>query len=245
MSHICGSVPVLTPYFHVGPDTGEPTYLAKCMGKIADVSRRRRRGTKFVILHFMNVTLPANNRLEVDLGYDTDVFTVGRWGAFWTRPVNVGAVGAGIIIRYITNGAGNGGAFVDRYGRGESLQSVSPGHDSITNCNPFLLNGWVEPNFPHIPGSTAPKYDPFWICNKSAAPEMAECPLRVRQARSADHLAKRRDDRDGPRAERRPSARECQHLFGHADRLGPGRPGGALHFQPSVRGADEFGHLRL
>jgi hypothetical protein len=44
-------------------------------------------------------------------------------------------------------------------------------HNSITNCNPFLLNGWVEPNFPHIPGSTDPKYDPFWICNKNATPE--------------------------------------------------------------------------
>jgi hypothetical protein len=31
--------------------------------------------------------------------------------------------GATIPIRYITNGAGNGGVFVDRYGRGQSLSA--------------------------------------------------------------------------------------------------------------------------
>ena len=109
--------------------------------------------------------------------------------------------GPAITIRYITNGAGTGGAFVDRYGRGESLQSMSPGHDSITNCNPFLLNGWVEPDFPHIPGSTAPKYDPFWICNKSAAPEWQNVRCATGGPVQTDHLAKCRDDRDGPRSD--------------------------------------------
>ncbi|MBT2132797.1 VWA domain-containing protein [Croceibacterium sp. LX-88] len=171
MSHICGTVPVLSPSLHVGPDTGEAATSPNVWEKDLTYSPAPGGGTKFIILHFMNVTLPANNRLEVDLGYDTDVFTSASGGSFWTRPINVGAVGASIKIRYITNGAGNGGAFVDRYGRGESLQSTEPGHNSITNCNPFLINGWVEPNFPHIPGSTDPKYDPFWICNKSAAPK--------------------------------------------------------------------------
>ena len=178
MSHDCGSVPVLTPQFHIGPDTGEPTSAANTWQKALTYVPAPT-GTKLIILHFQNVTLPANNRLEVDLGYGTDVFTSASGGSFWTRPINVGVVGASVTIRYITNGANTGGAFVDRYGRGESLQSVSPGHDSITNCNPFLLNGWVEPNFPHIPGSTAPKYDPFWICNKTAPPEWrnAQCAL--------------------------------------------------------------------
>lgn len=170
MSHDCGAVLPHTPAFHIGPDTGEAQNAPNTWEKALTYTPAPT-GTKFIILHFMNVTLPANNRLEVDLGYGTDVFTSADGGAFWTRPINVGAVGASIVIRYVTNGANSGGAMVDRYGRGESLQSVSPGHDSITNCNPFLLNGWVEPNFPHVPGSTAPKYDPFWICNKSAAPE--------------------------------------------------------------------------
>jgi hypothetical protein len=170
MSHDCGSVPVLTPAFHVGPDSGDVAAAPNVWEKALTYTPAST-GTKFVILHFMNVTLPASNRLEVDLGYDKDVFTGADGSSFWTRPINVGAVGASVTVRYITNGASNGGALVDRYGRGESLQSVTLGHDSITNCNPFLLNGWVEPNFPHIPGSTTPKYDPFWICNKNAAPE--------------------------------------------------------------------------
>ena len=170
MSHDCGSVPVITPQFHIGPDSGDAASAPNTWEKVLAYAPAPT-GTRFIILHFKNVTLPANNRLEVDLGYGTDVFTSADGGTFWSRPINVGVVGAGITIRYIKNGANTGGAFVDRYGRGESLQSVTPGHDSITNCNPFLLNGWVEPNFPHIPGSTAPKYDPFWICNKSAAPE--------------------------------------------------------------------------
>ena len=168
MSHECGSV--VSAAFHIGPDTGDAPSSPNTWQKVLTYEPAAT-GTKFVILHFMNVTLPANNRVEVDLGYATDVFTSADGGAFWTRPINVGAVGASIVIRYVTAGAGTGGAFVDRYGRGESLQSVLPDHTSITNCNPFLLNGWVEPDFPHIPGSTAPKYDPFWICNQSAAPE--------------------------------------------------------------------------
>ncbi len=170
MTHICGSVPILTPSLHVGPNTGDAATSPNVWEKSLTYTPAPS-GTKFIILHFMNVTLPASNRLEVDLGYDTDVFTAASGGSFWTRPINVGVVGASIKIRYITNGAANGGAFVDRYGRGESLQSTEPGHNSITNCNPFLVGGWAEPNFPHIPGSTAPKYDPFWICNKTAAPK--------------------------------------------------------------------------
>lgn len=170
MSHLCGLVQTVNPAFRVGPDSGDAATSANTWEK-KFVYAPAPSGTKLVILHFMNVALPANNRLEVELGYDTDVFTSADGGDFWTRPINVGAVGSSITIRYITNGAINGSASIDRYGRGESLQSVEPGYNSITNCNPFLINGWVEPNFPHIPGSTAPKYEPFWMCDKSAPPK--------------------------------------------------------------------------
>lgn len=168
MSHLCGLV--IPAAFQIGPDTGEAATSANTWEKTFFYTPAPS-GTKYVILHFMNVVVPANNRLEVELGYDKDVFTSANGGNFWTRPVNVGAVGASVTIRYITNGAANGGATLDRYGRGESLQSVEPGLNSITNCNPFMINGWVEPIFPHVPGSTAPKYEPLWICNKSAPPE--------------------------------------------------------------------------
>jgi hypothetical protein len=153
---------------HIGPDTGEAPSPANTWQKaVAYVPAPT--GTNFVILHFINVTLPASNRLEVDLGYDTDVFTSASGGSFWTRPINVSLLGPSIPVRYVANGAVSGGATIDRYGRGESLPSVEASHDSISNCNPFLRGGWTEPLFPHVPGSTAPKYDPFWICDKSAA----------------------------------------------------------------------------
>ncbi len=171
MSHTVGTVPVLGTALHIGPDSGDPQTAPNTWEKNL-VHDPAPSGTKFVIIHFMNVTLPAANRLEVDLGYDTDVFTSADGGEFWTRPVDVTQVGGGttVPIRYVTNGAGSGGAFVDRYARGESLQSYKPGHDSITNCDPFLPGPWVEPVFPHGPGTTVPKYDPLWICDKATPP---------------------------------------------------------------------------
>lgn len=171
MSHTVGTVPQLTPALEVGPDTGEPatggTTWAKAMPYVPAPS-----GTKFVILHFINVDLPPGNRLEVDLGYDTDVFTNADGGQFWTRPVNVATIGGGtaVPIRYVAAGTTSGIAHVDRYARGENLQSYESGHDSLTNCDPFLPGPWVEPVFPFGPGETDPKYDPFWICNKTASP---------------------------------------------------------------------------
>ena len=146
MSHLCGWVVDESPDIHIGPDGPDPSTGPNTWQH--DFSYLSA-GTKFVILHFMNVTLPASNRLEVDLGYGTDVFTAADGGAFWTRPVNIHELPGGTVpIRYITDVANSGGAFLDRYGRGQSLQSVEPGFDSITNCDPFLPGpSWDDQNF--------------------------------------------------------------------------------------------------
>lgn len=166
MSHIVGTVRVLNTPLVIGPGSGDDPPAGNVWAKNLPHTPLAPGGTKFVIIHFTNVSLPANNSLEVELGYDTDVFTSADGEEFWTRPVNVSQVGGGtsVPLRYRTNGANAGGATVDRYARGESLQSLDPNHDAITNCDPFLPGAWVEPDFPHIPGSSAPKYDPFWIC---------------------------------------------------------------------------------
>ena len=170
MSHLCGLVLTVTPALRIGPDSGDAATSANTWEKsFAYVPASN--GTKFTILHFMNVSLPGTSRLEVELGYDKDTFTSADGGSFWTRPVNVGVVGGSITIRYIKGGANNGGATLDRYGRGESLHSVEPGFDSITNCNPFMINGWLEPTFPAVAGSTDPTYERYWICNKLASPK--------------------------------------------------------------------------
>nr|WP_161555935.1 trypsin-like peptidase domain-containing protein [Mangrovicoccus ximenensis] len=169
MSHVCGTVEILSTPVQVGPDSGDPpaspgTWTVELPYEAA--------GTKFVILHFEAVSLPAGNRLEVELGYDTDVFTSADGTAFWTRPVNIHHLPGGTIpLRYVAAGSNSGGATVDRYGRGQSVPSYASGHDSVTNCDPFLPGPWVEPDFPHVPGSTGPRYDPFWICDQANPPE--------------------------------------------------------------------------
>lgn len=183
MSHNIGTVPVLGTPLEIGPDSGDPSTFPNTWEK--DLPHAAAPGgTKFIIIHFMNVSLPADNRLEVDLGYDTDVFTIADGGQFWTRPINVSRVGGGtsVPLRYVTDGAITGGASVDRYARGESLQSHLTGHDSISNSDPFLPGPWVEALFPHGPSETAPKYDPFWICDKTMTPKWQN----VRCAGAAD-----------------------------------------------------------
>jgi hypothetical protein len=153
MSHITGTVQTLGSPIMIGPDTGAPptgpnTWLLNFAHTPAPM------GTKLLILHFQNVSLPASNRLEVDLGYDTDVFTAADGAAFWTRPINVYVLPGGLVpIRYVTNGAAAGSVQLDRYGRGER-HAGDPGHPSFSNCDPFLEH----------PSYVEPTYDPFWYC---------------------------------------------------------------------------------
>ena len=92
MSHITGTVqPVIGGPLTLGPATGAPTTPPDTWA-IQFPYQDAPTGTKFVMLHFQNVNLPGTNRLEVDLGYDTDVFTSADGGTFWTRPINVKAL---------------------------------------------------------------------------------------------------------------------------------------------------------
>jgi hypothetical protein len=110
MSHIVGTLQTVAPPIKIGPDSGPATnppntWTLKFQHTPAPT------GTKLLILHFANASLPASNRLEVDLGYggaDTmDVFTSADGADFWTRPVNVAAFADGKVpIRYIRNGGG-------------------------------------------------------------------------------------------------------------------------------------------
>ena len=164
MSHNVGTVQTVSPVFAIGPDTGAPpsspnTWSASFTFVPAPT------GTKFLILHFTGVSLPANNRLEVDLGYETDVFTGADGSDFWTRPVNVYALaGNSVAIRYITNGATTGIATLGQYGRGERLPGIQDPM-ALSNCDPFLEDA----------AYTEPKYDPFWYCAEPPNWENAVC----------------------------------------------------------------------
>ena len=158
MSHITGSIISQAPATGVGPDHGNmgvnfPTLPPSPPNPPLQPSPG---GTKYIILHFTNVSLPASNRLEVQLGYGTDVFTSANGTDFWTRPINVSVLPSGLIpVSYITSGAGNGGALISEYARGERHDDEGlAGHDGYSNCDPFLKDG----------AYTEPLYDQFWFC---------------------------------------------------------------------------------
>jgi len=178
MSHNTGTVQGVSPVFRIGPDTGAP---ASQPGVWANPFPHAPAptGTKFVILHFRNVSLPAANRIEVDLGYDTDTFGASDGSQFWTRPINVQAVGGGttVPVRYITNGSAAGAAEIDKYGRGERAAG-DPGHPSYSNSDPFLTDASYD----------EPTYDPFWFCSATPVWQNTSCipttDVRARMAQS-------------------------------------------------------------
>jgi V8-like Glu-specific endopeptidase len=166
MSHNTGTIQTLVSPITIGPDSGDPSTSPNTWA-LDFAHTLAPSGSKFVILHFTNVVLPANNRLEVDLGYDsqTDIFSSADGSEFWTRPVNIYALpGANVPIRYITDGAPNGAVQLDRYGRGERLTG-DPGPPTLSNSDPFQTDAtYLEP-----------VYDPYWFCNTPPNWENINC----------------------------------------------------------------------
>jgi len=146
--HIVGTVQPVSPQVVIGPDSGQPPTSPNTWTINFDPGAPPPGGIKFVILHLQNLNLPANNRVEIDLGYDKDVLTATNDFDFWSRPVNLSAFADGKIpIRYITSGAATGGVTLDRFGRGERHEGDGD-PTSNSNCDPFLLDAnYVEPTF--------------------------------------------------------------------------------------------------
>jgi V8-like Glu-specific endopeptidase len=174
MSHVTGTVQPVAPVQKIGPDfapaTNPPdTWTLNFAYTPAPT------GTKLVMLHFTGASFPANNRLEVDLGYgggEMDVFTAADGTDFWTRPINVYALAGGTVsIRYITDGAATGGVQLDQYGRGErhtkDPANADSRFDSYSNCDPFLDPGNAD--------YLEPDYATFWFCNDPPNWENAAC----------------------------------------------------------------------
>ncbi len=153
MSHVTGTVQVLAPALTVGPDSGAPS-SSPGVWRVGFDHLPAPGGTKLLILHFRAVSLPAGNRLEVDLGYDTDVFTSADGADLWTRPIDVRAFADGRVpIRYVASGAAAGGAQLYEYARGER-HAGEQDPTALSNCDPFLGD----------PTYQEPKFDLFWIC---------------------------------------------------------------------------------
>ena len=143
MSHITGTLQVLSPPMTIGP--GTTTFNPPAAPG----------GTKLLMLHFTNLNFKPSDKLQVDLGYGTDTFTAADGPAFWTRPVNVYTTGGSVQITYVKGGAANGSADLDMYGRGERHDAVPAAfHHGNSNCDPFYVD----------PAYVEPDYDPFWFC---------------------------------------------------------------------------------
>jgi hypothetical protein len=153
MSHVTGTVQTLAPALTVGPDSGAPASSPGVWALDVDHAPAPG-GTKLLILHFRAVSLPAGNRLEVDLGYGTDVFTAADGADLWTRPIDVRAFAGGRVpIRYVASGAAAGSAQLFELARGER-HAGEQDPTSLSNCDPFLGDATYQ----------EPKYDPYWFC---------------------------------------------------------------------------------
>lgn len=99
---------------------------------------------RFVFLHFDSVLLNGGARLEVALGYDTDVFTSASGSDFWSRPAN--AINTPITMRIV---GGTGSARLLEFGSGEATETTNPPGTSTgsrSNPDPFLnSNPYQEP----------------------------------------------------------------------------------------------------
>lgn len=119
---------------------------------------------RFAILRFDNVSLSGSARLEVNLGYATDVFSSGAGDAFWTRPAD--AASAPIEIRIV---GGSGSARLVEYGSGEPTQTANPPGTSTgsqSNPDPFL----------HTDPYDEPIYETRLMCTPGFAWLNAQCP---------------------------------------------------------------------
>ena len=143
MSHITGTLQVLSPAMTIGP--GVTNFNPPAAPG----------GTKLLMLHFTNLNFKAGDKLQVDLGYGTDTFTSADGPAFWTRPINIYPTGGSVTITYIKGGAANGSVQLDKFGRGERHDALPASfHSGKSNCDPFYQEAaYLEPD-----------YDPFWFC---------------------------------------------------------------------------------
>lgn len=157
MSHRLGSVIPLAPV-DIGPDAGPATTTPNTWVHVFPMNPQ----AKFVMLHLVGTALGVADRVEVDLGYDMDVYTPA-WGPdFWTRPVR-GTLP--VTVRYLRTGSGGGHVTLDAYGRGEALKLGGADATAGGNANAdvFLLTSpYDEPTYHYAGGMFPPGSAPTW-----------------------------------------------------------------------------------
>jgi hypothetical protein len=113
------------------------------------------------MLHFTTAVLGGSDRIEVGLGYDTDVFTNASGPDFWSRPIK----GNSVDVFFVDGGGGAGHAAITEFGRGEGLKldgadGVSGGN---TNADVFLIDSFYQnPGFFNAAGVCPGGSSPSW-----------------------------------------------------------------------------------
>jgi V8-like Glu-specific endopeptidase len=118
-------------------------------------------GTKFLMLHFTGAVFGAGDRIEMALGYDTDVFTSANGPSFWSRPIK----GNSVDIVFVDGGSGTGQASLSEFGRGEGLLNggTNASAGGIANGDIFMIaTPWVEPTFFNSAGVCPSGASPSW-----------------------------------------------------------------------------------
>ena len=162
MTHRLGSILSPAAPFLVGPTSGLAPTGPNTWQRIFTPPAATG-GTKLLMLRIAASNLTGADRIEVDLGYDTDVFTSASGPSFWTRPI----AGNSVTIRYIESGVGPAVSSVSivEYARGEGLRN---GGDSVfggnTSADLFLLDGgtYPEPSFFNAAGVCPSGAKPSW-----------------------------------------------------------------------------------
>ena len=155
MSHVTGSVQTVSPIANLGSDFGPATGPSNTWTlSFNPPPSPAPGGTKLLILHFTGASLPAANRLEVDLGYDTDTFTplmapISGRAPSTSIPWVARCPSATLLMARLpaafssTSTAGESGTPASRTPRLFELRTPFQGDASYTE----------------------PKYDPFWFCS--------------------------------------------------------------------------------
>jgi len=153
LSHSVGTQIKLATPLIVGPGSGAPAATSNSW--TIQVESSPLPDTKFLMLHFTGVSLPGRNMLEVNLGYDIDIFHASDGPTFWSRPIDTKALrGRPIEVTYVIDRATTGEARIDVLGVSQRLPGWFNAH-VLSNCDPFFTDARY----------TEPIYDPHWFCD--------------------------------------------------------------------------------
>jgi hypothetical protein len=174
MAHRLGSVLPAAPVIVVGPSSSTPPTSAGRWDATYPVDPL----AKFVLLHFDGSLMAPGDRIEISLGYATDLYTTAVWGAdFWTRPIRGNTP---VSFSYFAATGSTGRATLFEYARGEAMLGDSthdPGYRN-TNADLFMIDGpYQEPpyysDFAITPGHTAPSWQPVKAVTVLPIPDVA------------------------------------------------------------------------